>query len=259
MQISEQQFQVIRAVGFVLAFGGALALQRWLPHARERGSWRVNGGLWLVNGIVVGLVCGGCACSTSNWAAAHGLGLFNVTAVPAWIAALLSLAILDLVSYGWHRANHRLPFLWRFHRVHHSDRSFTVTTAIRFHPGELLLSLPVRLTAVVLFGVPIIGVLAFELVFMLANLVEHGDIALPRRIDRVLALVCVTPPLHRRHHTRRRPELDSNFGTVLSIWDRMLGTYRHAGANERIETGAPGIDRPLGLVEALRLPVGQVG
>lgn len=255
MEISEQQFQFIRAGGFAVALAAAFALQRWLPHARMRGSGRVNGCLWVLNGAVIGVVCGACACAAARWAQARGIGVLNSITAPASIGALFTLAALDLVSYAWHRANHAVGFLWRFHRVHHSDRSFTVTTGLRFHPGELVLSLPIRLAAVVLLGAPPYAVLAFELVFAVANLIEHGDIDFPARLDATLARMFVTPSLHRRHHTRRRPELDSNFGTVFSVWDRLLGTYRHAAPGEPIETGAPGIDRDLHLREALLLPL----
>jgi quinoprotein glucose dehydrogenase len=206
--------------------------------------------------LVISVVCGACACAASRWAATHGFGMLYLLQVPPWIAVLTTLVALDLVSYVWHRANHLVGFLWRFHRVHHSDRNFTVTTGVRFHPGELLLSLPLRLAAVVLLGAPPYGVLAFELIFTVANLIEHGDIDYPRRFDGMLARLFVTPSLHRRHHTRRRPELDSNFGTVFSTWDRLLGTYRAAVPGEPIATGVPGLERDLRLLEALRLPFG---
>src|SRR5262249_56613757 len=109
-------------------------------------------------------------------AAGMGFGVLNVVAAPGWLAVAASVLLLDLVSYGWHRANHAFGLLWRFHRVHHSDVTFTVSTALRFHPGELLLSLPVRLLAVFALGVPVAAVLVFELAFTLANLLEHVDV-----------------------------------------------------------------------------------
>jgi sterol desaturase/sphingolipid hydroxylase (fatty acid hydroxylase superfamily) len=254
MEITEQQFQLLRAGGFAIALAAGLALQRWLPHERQRGSWPVNASLWILNGAVIGVVCGACACAAARWAEGRGLGVLNVAPLPPWIAVCVTVAVLDLVSYGWHRANHVVGFLWRVHRVHHSDRRFTVTTGVRFHPGELLLSLPIRLTAVVLLGAPLYGVLAFELAFTVANLIEHGDIDYPRRLDTALGRLFVTPALHRCHHTDQRPELDSNFGTVFSVWDRLLGTYRHSTPGEAIKTGAPGIEHSLRLFEALRLP-----
>lgn len=174
--VTEHEFNLLRsAAGFVLAVVIALGLQRIAPHARLKGSWQANCGLWAVNVLVLGAVCGACACTVARWAETRGIGVFAVVPAPGWSAVVVSVLALDVVSYCWHRANHRIRVLWRFHRVHHSDTTFTVSTGTRFHPGELMLSLPLRLTAVVLLGAPPEGVLAFELIFTIANLVEHSD------------------------------------------------------------------------------------
>lgn len=252
--MDEQGFQLVRAGTFVAALALVVLLQRLLPHARLRGSWLVNGGLWLLNAVLLGLVCGACAFSVADWAARTQVGLLHWVAAPVWFATVASVVALDLVSYGWHRANHAVPVLWRFHQVHHSDPAFTTTTALRFHPGELLLSVPVRLGAIVLLGAPAAAVLAFEMVFTLANLVEHGDIDLPRRGERPLERVLVTPALHRRHHTRSGPARDTNFGTIFSGWDRLFGTFTPNDSSATVDTGLPGLaDVTLG--EALVLPV----
>jgi sterol desaturase/sphingolipid hydroxylase (fatty acid hydroxylase superfamily) len=204
--VTEAQLQLARLAGFVVAGGFALGLQRFRPHAPRSGSVRVNAGLWLLNAALLSAVCGACACAVARWAAAHGIGLLNSTAAPAWAGIALPIAALDFVSYAWHRANHRIAFLWRFHQVHHSDLTFTVSTGVRFHPGELLLSLPIRLAAVALLGAPAGAVVFFEVVFTIANLFEHGNIDLPLAFERRLAGLVVTPALHRRHHMRRHPE-----------------------------------------------------
>jgi sterol desaturase/sphingolipid hydroxylase (fatty acid hydroxylase superfamily) len=169
---------------------------------------------------------------------------------------VLGVLALDAVSYAWHRANHRWPLLWRFHRVHHADAAFHVTTALRFHPGELLLALPVRLAAVLALGVPPAGVLLFEIVFGTANLLEHGNFELPARVERAARRVLVTPALHRAHHTADWRELDTNFGTVLSLWDRLAGTLRTSEPGRHIVTGLPdGSDETArGLRASLLLP-----
>ncbi len=253
--MTEPQFHVVRAVGFLLALGFAAGLQRFAPHARLRGSWRTNGALWAVDAALTGTVCGACACTVARWAAAARFGLLDAAGAPLLVALPTTVLALDLVSYGWHRANHALPFLWRFHRVHHSDVSFTISTGLRFHPGELLLSLPLRLAAVALLGAPVVAVVTFEIAFAAANLVEHGNIALPPALERRLALVCVTPALHRRHHSCRPADLDSNFGTVSTVWDRLLGTYAEAASTDAVRTGVPGIDHPVGLRDALAMPI----
>jgi len=251
--MDERSFQLLRVVGFILAVALAFLLQRLTPHARLRGSWPVNGGLWLLNAVVVGLACGACAFSVADWAARDHVGLLSWMPMPAWLSVIATIIALDLVSYAWHRANHRVGPLWRFHQVHHSDPTFTTSTGLRFHPGELLLSLPIRLLAVVVLGAPVVGVLAFEVVFTFANLVEHGDIDLPQRSERVLGRVFVTPALHRRHHTRMGPERDTNFGTVFSGWDRLFGTYTPSDSTVRVDTGLPGLAH-VTFSEALALP-----
>jgi sterol desaturase/sphingolipid hydroxylase (fatty acid hydroxylase superfamily) len=252
--VTDAKLQVLRAAGFIAAALLAVLVQRLAPHARVRGSWRVNGGLWLVDAVVVGAVCGACALTAAAWAARNGFGLLNEAVVSSWTAVPITVVVLDLVSYGWHRANHRVPFLWRLHQVHHSDPSFTVSTGLRFHPGELLLSLPVRLAAVVLIGAPVAAVLLFEIAFTFANLIEHGDISLPRGAEGWLARVFITPALHRRHHTKVGPERDTNFGTMFSLWDRAFGTFTANDSATRVETGLPGMG-DLRLSRALTLPL----
>jgi sterol desaturase/sphingolipid hydroxylase (fatty acid hydroxylase superfamily) len=238
--MDENEFELIRAGGFAVAIFLALLLQWALPHRRLAASWRENVGLWLVDVAALAAVCGACAWNAAVWTAEHGFGLLAALAVPWPIGAAAVIAALDLVSYLWHRANHRIVLLWRFHQVHHSDTTFTVTTALRFHPGELLFSLPVRLAAIVVLGGPPQAVLAFEVLFTFANLLEHGNIRLPVRLEAALGRGLVTPALHRRHHARQAGDLNSNFGTVFTVWDRLLGTYRSSTSDQMVDTGLPG-------------------
>jgi sterol desaturase/sphingolipid hydroxylase (fatty acid hydroxylase superfamily) len=248
-------FSIIRAAGFISAIAIGLWLERRARHAPSRASWRVNGGLWALDGLLLAGVCGACACSVALWAARTRFGVLNAAAAPLPIALPATILGLDLVSYAWHRANHRVALLWRFHRVHHSDASFTVATGLRFHPGELLLSLPLRLAAIAVIGAPVEAVAAFEVVFTLANLLEHGNIDLPPGLEERLSRISITPALHRFHHSRRHLDLDSNFGTIFSIWDRLLGTYRPSSSAAAIEVGLPGLPSPTSLLGALRLPL----
>ncbi len=252
--MTEAEFQIVKSIGFVLAFALAAGLQRLSPHRTMTGSWRPNLRLWALSAIVLGAVCVGCACTVSRWASGHGLGLLNQNGVSAWVAVPISVLAMDLVSYFWHRANHAVTFLWRFHQAHHSDPDYTVTTALRFHPGELLFALPLRLLAVAVFGVPIAGVIVFEVIFAFANFCEHGNIDLPLKVERVLGCLFVTPALHRRHHGREVRLLDSNYGTIFSLWDRLLGSYGESRSDIRVETGLPGIERSLGTMAILSLP-----
>ena len=252
--MTDAQLQLLRGAGVAGAAALALLLQRLAPHGCLTGSWRVNGGLWLVNAVVIGMMCGACAFSVARWAGGEGFGLLRAFAVGPWIGIPAAVVTLDLVSYGWHRANHAVPLLWRLHQVHHSDPSFTASTGVRFHPGELLLSLPVRLAAVAAIGASIEAVLIFEIVFTLANLVEHGDINLHRRVERRLARVWITPALHRRHHAKVAPDRDTNFGTVFSVWDRLFGTFADNDSATVIDTGLPGLADTT-LLRALALPL----
>lgn len=253
--MTESEFNVVRAVGFVLAVAIAVSLQRITPHARLHGSWRTNLGLWAINAGVLGVVCGACAYTVAGWASAARVGVLNLVPMPHAVAIIASIVGLDVVSYGWHRANHQLRWLWRFHQVHHSDATFTVSTGVRFHPGELLLSLPVRLSAVAALGAPPEGVVFFELIFAVANLVEHGDINLPARLEQRLARVLVTPGLHRRHHSTQVTELNTNFGTIFSLWDRWFRTFLASGSTADVQTGLPGMSGTPGLLEAVLFPV----
>jgi sterol desaturase/sphingolipid hydroxylase (fatty acid hydroxylase superfamily) len=241
MPLGESEVQWIRGLVPLGAFGLGLLLERLRPHAALRPEWRTNLGLWLVDAALMAAVCGACGWATAAWAAGAGIGLLNLFGPAPAVGVAATLIGLDLVSYAWHRANHRVRLLWRFHRVHHADANFHVSTAIRFHPGELLLALPVRLAAIVLLGASPYGVVVFEAVFGIANVLEHGNFDLPRRLERALDRVLVTPALHRRHHSTERAERDSNFGTIFSIWDRAARTLRPATSDARFATGLPGM------------------
>jgi sterol desaturase/sphingolipid hydroxylase (fatty acid hydroxylase superfamily) len=252
--MTEAEFQLVKSVATVAALATALGFQWLLPYAAMRTSWRVNGALWAVNVLVMGVVCGGCACLVSRWAEGEGIGLFQWVELPGAVRIALSIVVLDFVSWLWHWVNHLLTPLWRFHQVHHSDPTFTATTALRFHPGELLLSLPLRLVAVAALGVPVPGVIAFEACFAFSNFFEHGNIRLPLRLEAALGRVFVTPALHRRHHGRRREQLATNFGTIFSLWDRLLGSFGESSSEDRFGIGLPGAPATLGVADALTLP-----
>ena len=243
---NETTYQLVRDVVLAAALVVGLSLERWRPHARLRPAWRTTVGLWAIDGVTTAVVCGACGWVIAAWARSRGIGLLSWAGADPWSAIAVGVLGLDAVSYGWHRANHRVPFLWRFHQVHHGDTSFHVTTALRFHPGELLLALPVRLAAVVALGVPPQGVLVFELVFGAANLLEHGNFDLPRRLQPIVECLLVTPTLHRGHHSCDRRELDTNFGTVFSVWDRLGGTLRAVDADHPVVTGLPRPFEPRG-------------
>jgi sterol desaturase/sphingolipid hydroxylase (fatty acid hydroxylase superfamily) len=249
-------YPLVRGAAPLAALALGLAIERLRPRERLRAAWRTNLGIFAAGTLVTTAFCGACGWAVGAWAAAHGVGLLAWAGVGGWAAAAVGVLALDAVSYLWHRLNHAVPFLWRFHRVHHADGSLHVTTALRFHPGELLLAIPVRLGAIAALGVPPSAVLVFEGVFGAANVLEHGNFDLPRRLEAVARRVLVTPALHHVHHDSKWEQLDSNYGTVFSLWDRLGRSYRTGDPTRRIVAGLP--DRagrePPAFLESLLLP-----
>jgi sterol desaturase/sphingolipid hydroxylase (fatty acid hydroxylase superfamily) len=188
--------------------------------------WPNNLGLVVLNTFVVRLLFPLAGVGMALLAQAKGWGLFNIVPGPAWFAIPAGLLLLDLTIYGQHVAFHAVPLLWRLHRMHHADLEFDVTTGLRFHPGEIVVSMLVKLLAIVVLGALPIVVLAFEVVLNATSIFNHGNVRLPPRLDRVLRLLVVTPDMHRVHHSIDRRETDSNFGFNVPWWDRLFGTYR---------------------------------
>jgi sterol desaturase/sphingolipid hydroxylase (fatty acid hydroxylase superfamily) len=190
-------------------------------------------------------------------AQAAGWGLFNALAWPVWAEALAAILLLDAAIWAQHWASHHVPLFWRFHRVHHADRDFDVTTAVRFHPVEILASMGLKIGLVYLIGPPAWAVVVFEVLLNGTALFNHANLRLPPQLDALLRLVLVTPDLHRVHHSVHRDEHDSNFGFCLSVWDRLAGTYR-AEPRDGHEAMVLGLawqdDRPARLGWSLRLP-----
>ena len=186
-----------------------------------------------------------------------GWGLFNALDWPLWLEVVLAILILDLAIWVQHLVTHKVPILWRFHRVHHADRDFDVTTALRFHPVEILASMMLKIGLVYLLGPAALAVLLFEIILNGTAIFNHSNLRLPLWLDRVVRLVLVTPDMHRVHHSIHRHEHDSNYGFALSVWDRMFRTYRpmpEAG-HDKMTVGLEWQDeRPSRLAWALMLP-----
>lgn len=188
--------------------------------------WTNNFGLVVVDTVLVRICFPIAAVGIAAISASNGWGIFNLVALPIWIEILLAFIILDLVIYLQHLVFHMVPVLWRLHRVHHADQDFDVTTALRFHPIEILLSMALKLAVVVMLGAPAIAVLIFEIVLNGAAMFNHSNVRLPKAVDRVLRLVLVTPDMHRVHHSVDGVESNRNFGFNLPWWDRLFGTYQ---------------------------------
>ena len=189
--------------------------------------WRTHA-LFFVSNAVVGrllsfLIVIGVA---ATWAGTHQFGALNLVALPFWVEAAIAFIVLDFAVWFQHLAMHHSPLLWRIHAVHHSDRDLDVTTALRFHPFELVVSTFYKSAIVALLGVPLIVALAFEIWLNANALFNHSNIRLPRKLDRLLRLVLVTPNMHLVHHSTLVDEQKHNFGFALTIWDRLFRTYR---------------------------------
>ncbi len=186
-----------------------------------------------------------------------GWGLFNALDWPLWVEVVMAILILDLAIWAQHLVTHKVPILWRFHRVHHADRDFDVTTALRFHPVEILASMMLKIGLVYLLGPAALAVLLFEIILNGTAMFNHSNLRLPLWLDRVVRLVLVTPDMHRVHHSIHRHEHDSNYGFALSVWDRMFRTYRpmpEAG-HDKMTVGLEWQDeRPSRLAWTLMLP-----
>ncbi len=208
-----------------MALWEALAPRRHQAVGRSR-RWPNNLGLVVLDTLAVRLLFPLAAVGMAFLAQSKGWGLFNLMPLAGWFATLAAVILLDLTIYGQHVAFHAVPMLWRLHRLHHADLEVDVTTGLRFHPGEILLSMAIKLAAVAALGAPPLAVLVFEILLNATSLFNHGNVRLPLRFDRILRLVIVTPDMHRVHHSIYRRETDSNFGFNLPWWDRLFATYR---------------------------------
>ncbi|MDQ3340813.1 MAG: sterol desaturase family protein [Myxococcota bacterium] len=201
----------------------------------------------LYNGVVV---------RTVRWSAEREVGLLRWLEIPEWVASPLAVVLLDYTLWHWHWLNHRVPLLWRFHAAHHADLDLDASTALRFHPGELVLSLPFRAAQVALLGVALGPLLVWETLVALFVQFHHSNLRLPTRFERVLGGLIITPRIHGIHHSRRPRELHSNFGTLLSLWDRLHGLRVVDVPQDSIAIGLPHQRdrRALGARASLRLP-----
>jgi sterol desaturase/sphingolipid hydroxylase (fatty acid hydroxylase superfamily) len=161
----------------------------------------------------------------SVYMAEHGLGLLNQYPVPFWLSLLLTIVLLDAKAYIVHRLLHSVPWLWRLHKIHHTDLDYDVTTGLRFHPVESLVTMGSTLLVIAALGAPPVAVVVYEILFISTALFNHGNIHLPRRLDELLRLGLVTPDMHRIHHSAEVRETNSNYSGVFSVWDRAFGTY----------------------------------
>jgi len=250
---------MVRLGSFVAIFG-LMGLWELLAPARDRSfprlrRWPNNLALAALNAATVRVLFPAAGVGLAVLAEAQGAGLLRLPDLPYWLAVLAGMVVLDLAIYLQHLLFHAVPALWRLHRVHHADPDFDVTTALRFHPVEILLSMFIKAAVIFAFGPPVLAVLIFEVVLNGASVFNHANVRLPPRIERVLRWFIISPDMHRVHHSKDMRETNSNYGFNLSIWDRLFGTYRAQPAlgHEGMRIGVSGLEDPKSSVRLLGL------
>lgn len=209
----------------LMASWEALAPRRALTVGKA-WRWLNNGGIIITGTVLIRLVFPAGLVGLGLFVETQGWGLLQVVELPGWAVLLVAVVVLDFTVWAQHVLFHAVPALWRLHRMHHADLDFDLTTGLRFHPIELLLSYGIKATVVVAIGAPALAVLVFEAILSSLALFNHSNARIPLVIDRVLRWFIVTPDFHRVHHSWYPRETNSNFGFNLSLWDRLLGTYR---------------------------------
>ena len=221
---------LVRFLAFASVFG-LLALWELLaprrPRTYARGArWPSNLGVVALDTLLVRLIFPAAAVGVALMGEARGWGLLPIAGVSPWVAVPLAVLALDLAIYFQHVLFHAVPALWRLHRMHHADQDIDVTTGVRFHPIEILLSMAIKFGVIAALGAPALAVLIFEVLLNATSMFNHSNVALPLRLDQVLRWIVVTPDMHRVHHSIVVRETNSNFGFNLPWWDRLFGTYR---------------------------------
>lgn len=252
-------------LGVFLGLFTILALLETLLPRRARSQtrnkrWVTNWGITIANALtlrVMALALPLLAVGAAVDAQAQGWGLFNALTWPVWLEITLTILIMDFAIWLQHLITHKVPLLWQLHRVHHADRDMDVTTAIRFHPVEIGLSMLLKIGLVYLLGPSAVAVIVFEIMLNGTAMFNHANIRLPLWLDALVRRVLVTPDMHRVHHSVHRAEHDSNYGFSLSIWDQIFGTYiaqPKAGHDEMAIGLEWQDDRPSRLGWSLSLP-----
>ena len=263
MEITLDQALALKSGIVVAAFLAFALWERWRPAVASplllrlgsstRAAWRRlarNLGLFGLNALLAPLI----VLPITWWAGGFSLGL-RPDALSGWPGLVLDILILDFWIYWWHRANHELPLLWRFHQVHHLDELLDTTSAVRFHFGEVVLSALARVPVIIALDIPLAAVVIFEGLVLAGALFHHSDARIPPGLERMLSRVIITPSIHWVHHHAIRADTDSNYGTIFSFWDRLFRSRSRTRRFPDMKIGVERMrDRPL-----LRLLVAPFG
>lgn len=238
----------IRPLLFLAGLILFLALEVLTPYRKNSVSktyrWVNNVSLTLFNGLLIQAAFSSAIISTVVFVQDQGTGILNMFEAPALVKLLVTVLFLDFMLYVWHLLNHKVPFLWRFHRVHHSDLNMDVSTATRFHFGELAISAVIRICLILFMGAGYLGVVIFESIVLFMTQFHHSSLRIAKWFERVWWILFVPPSMHRIHHSVVIKERDSNYGAIFSIWDRALGTLITRLDQERIRIGVGAYNKP---------------
>ena len=216
-------------VGFWLFVSFIFALETWVPAFKRQPErscrWPTNFGFGLINWGLT-LIAPFSTISAAVWASQTGVGVFNQAAMPMWASMCGSLAVYSLAGYLIHLVEHKNPWLWRIHRVHHLDTHLDVSTSQRHHPLELIITVLILVAVTIVFGLTASLLIIYEMVNAVIDFFSHANVRLPESLDRIVRWILVTPNMHSLHHSSHQPETDSNYGEVFTVWDRVFRTYR---------------------------------
>ena len=231
----------VRLATLILIFLFCLWLENKYPlrktkHPKAR-RLTVNLGLATVGAIVLRISFYPIVLLISEWTFKENIGLLNYTKLSLVAQLFVSILLLDYTLYIWHRLNHKIPFLWRFHNAHHVDLDLDVSTSMRFHFGELILSTGYRSAQIILFGINPFTLILFETLTTAAAQFHHSNIKIPLRVERIINLFLVTPRMHGIHHSIVQTETDSNFSTIFSFWDRLHKSMKFCIPQDKIIIG----------------------
>lgn len=210
---------------FILMAVAEAAFPRKTRTQTRSKRWVTNWALVILDTVALRIFVPVLAVGMAIYTDEKGWGLFALTALPTWLEITLAIVLLDMAVYAQHVASHKIPILWRFHKVHHVDRDIDVTTGARFHPVEILYSMAYKLACVVIIGPAATAVFLFEVILNASAMFNHSNVKLPLGFDKIMRTLIVTPDMHRVHHSIIQEETDSNYGFFLSIWDQLFRTY----------------------------------
>ena len=223
--------------GFVLFLVFELIRPYRPPSISKKNRLITNVSLTVMNSFILTILFATATVNTALHVSANHLGLLNMISLPLWLKAFFVVLFMDFMLYVWHLLNHEVPLLWRFHRVHHSDLNMDVSTATRFHIGELAISAVLKIGIIYFIGADLLSVFIFESLLVLTAQFQHSSLAASSWFEKAFWVLLVPPSMHRIHHSVKIAERDTNYGTILSVWDRMLGTLLRDVDQEKIVIG----------------------